>query len=164
MAKARRPANSRVEDLETFVGASYSSDAAQSFPTGVLTIVDFEDVEWDSHGLVTTGASWKFTAQKKGIYSVDVAIQWQDTSGWGSGSENSYIELFKNGVLYRRLDYWECQTAGITIAVGLSGSTDVELEVGDYIDIRAFQVSGSALTLSSNSGVNHVSIKREGSL
>lgn len=141
-----------------FVGARYSTNAGNTPTSGGTSIVDFEDKDFDSHGIVTTGASWKFTANKSMKVSVKAAIAF----GNGAWVATNWAELYiyKNGFLVSLLDHQTIQ-ANFTDSpsVSLKGSDDVTMNQGDYIDIRvAYSRTAGNLALSADGTRNRVSI------
>jgi hypothetical protein len=117
------------------VTASYWLSANQAVTTGVTTI-NFDSKEFDSHGAVTTGASWSFVAPISGTYSVAVTA----TSNNAPGS--FYIN--KNGSLLKYVS--------IVPVAGSAGFGNVLIKLvsGDSIGIRtnfAGTLYGGALNI-----------------
>ena len=138
------------------VEAHYSTAAGQSIETGAGETIDFGTKVIDSHGSVTTGASWKFTAPKTGTYSVKAATQLASGGGWAAG-EYHYIALYKNGSEVELLGV-SFQQATHTTNTWASGSTDIKLIAGEYIHIHISQNSGGTIALQANANNNYVSI------
>jgi hypothetical protein len=138
------------------VAARYSTNAAQSIPHNTITIVDFEDKTFDTHGSVTTGASWKFTALRSGIYEVMASILFNATAGWASG-ESIQFYLHKNGIQHS-VKYFSFQAANSDYAPAGSIADLVQLNAGDYIDIRVLQSNGGSVSLINSGDYNWVSI------
>jgi hypothetical protein len=78
----------------------------------------------DTHNSVTTGSSWKFTAPVYGIYEISTCL------ATGGGVVDIYI--YKNGTQNTALSGTATGDGGMYI----SGTSLVELNAGDYIDIR----------------------------
>jgi hypothetical protein len=139
------------------VEAHYSTAAGQSIETGATgEILDFGTVITDSHGSVTTGASWKFTAPKSGTYSVKASATLASGGGWAAG-EYMFLQLYKNGVSgeYIAVSF---QQATHTTNVVCAGSTDIKLIAGDYIQLYVAQNSGGTIALQAAAGQNFISI------
>lgn len=71
------------QDAETRpVYASYgmSSSSTSSTITAADTLMDFDTKVLDSHGAVTTGASWKFTAPVPGLYRMRYTVTGSSTT------------------------------------------------------------------------------------
>ena len=143
-----------------FVGARYSTDAAQSFSTGSLDIINFEDVDYDPDSLVTVGASWKFTAPTNGYYLVNAFVTMNTTTTLGAG-EACYLSLYKNGAAYSNIAYQASQSATDRYITS-SGSDVIYLTASQYIDVRYSQASGGTLALLGAAAWNHIEILRIG--
>jgi hypothetical protein len=143
------------------INAVYTTAAGQSIPNATDTIIDFGTAEVNSHGNVTTGASWKFTARASGLYEVSCYVQLNSGGGWGV-SEEAVVSIFKNASSFATVGLY-AQTVVNTVAVSIPCSTrQVRLVDGDYIDIRLNQNSGAAITLVGSALRNWVSIKKVG--
>ena len=136
----------RDVDLLTKVAARYTQDSAQSIPTSTITIVDFEDMDFDTHNLVTTGAAWKFTAQSNGYYAILARVTYSTLS-----NVNNYnIYIYKNGSLTTR-GYAGGDASLIVCDL-------LQLNAGDYVDIRTDQDTGGSVVLDAAGSGNGVSI------
>jgi hypothetical protein len=100
-----------------FVGADYTMSSA-AVTSG--DPINYANKIYDTHGAVTTGASWKFTAPGVGYYQV-CGVNW-------TSSATPNIRIFKNGVANRYLD-------ALSTSIK-SYATTIYLLAGDYIDIR----------------------------
>lgn len=140
------------------VAARYSTAAGQSISTGTITIIDYGTMSFDTHGAVTTGASWKYTAKVPGKYNVKAAAILDASASWSVGEDMLFM-LYKNGVHVSYLDY---ATAYGTTSVlyFLNGSDEIDLIAGDYIDIRIQQGSGATIALGNFATGNYVAIER----
>lgn len=149
---------SAIAATET-IAARYASSAGQSIPnTPSVTVVDFGTKQHDTHGAVTTGGAWKFTAPAYGIYRVSAALQYGTQAGWDA-NEAAEMYLYKNGAQFSVLGAvsgW----ATTSTSMSISGSDEIELLAGDTIDIRAFQNSGASKTLNASVTSVHVAISR----
>jgi hypothetical protein len=141
------------------VYASYRTAASQSIANNPIppVIVDFGTVDEDPLGMITTGASWRCTAQFAGRYVANAAILYNSSTGWAD-TEAGYIALYKNGSLYRYLQRRDSYGSASGVFMMLSGMTTVALVAGDYIDVRAFQNTGAALTLLNDATFNYIDI------
>jgi hypothetical protein len=140
---------------ESTVFAEYSTNAGQGFTTATTTILDFEDKVIDTHGAVTTGTYWKFTAPRTGYYIGTFQFLFNSTGAF-SGSEVVDIALYRDGVSNRGLAY---DFPKSTEPYSRMGRTfEIYLKQGQYIDIRVSQHSGGDLFLNANSIWNWISI------
>ena len=86
---------------------------------------DLDAKVYDSHGAVTTGAAWKFTAPVSGKYQINSYI-----NSSAVPSFNVYLIVYKNGSVFESFGY-------ITVSPGTASASSVmELNAGEYIDIR----------------------------
>lgn len=142
------------------VHAEYESNASQAIATTTATIVNFEDKIRDTHGAVTTGSSWKFTAPRAGVYTINTHVLIADSSSWAAG-ETAFLTLFKNGSIYRELDFMEIEASGQYL-IGLNGGVSTHLQAGDEITIKLEHTSGLQENLDSNASNVWISILSQG--
>lgn len=126
--------------------ASYYSTSGQSIPNATYTIIDFANKEADSHGAVTTGASWKFTAKSARVCTFSSAIRFLNATNIATFS----LAFYKNGGASTKACTTELPTTGPT--VGTSCSASMQLNEGDYVDARVYQAAGAAKTLITTAG------------
>jgi hypothetical protein len=131
------------------VAASYWLTA--NFTTSPTIPINFDGREYDTHNAVTPSlTAWKFTAPVSGIYQVSIVYN------HFSGSGNYYGYIYKNGTLYKSIIVYNVNSFPQT-----GGTTDLRLNAGEYIDIRANAVvQGGALNATSSS--SNIAIKRVG--
>jgi hypothetical protein len=112
--------------------------ASANHTTNVTTPFNYDQKVYDSHGAVTTGAAWKFTAPISGKYQVNVFYN----SSLGT-TANAYLQIYKNGSVLESISYiW----GAASLPVGSASST-LEMNAGEYFDIRTggnFAAFGSA--------------------
>lgn len=119
--------------------SGYRASAGSLPASGSVQIVNYDTKEWDTHNAVTTGASWKFTAPFSGKFLVNASI----TLVGCDDATIVQMDLYKNGVKYRRLFRWEY---GDTVGgdCTMIGSVVADCVQGDYLDIRGSQNNASA--------------------
>lgn len=130
------------------VVVSYSLLERQSVSTGWSTILNFETTIIDSHSAVIAPATgWKFVCPtgQSGPYFVSFYAQWA-----GPVSSVNYVYLRVNGIIFRTLARAE-NTPG---SLGLNGSTVVQLNEGDALDVQILQASGQTKEISAG----HISV------
>lgn len=137
------------------VACRYKTSSSFAISHITYTIMDYSSKDFDTHGSVTTGGSWKFTAPINGIFRVSA-------NGYFDPNSTSARELalFKNGSRV-------CALGGISICSGtqsasFGGSSTIQLIAGDYIDVRIWQNSGIALATTGDSAFQWVSIEKIG--
>lgn len=116
------------------VAASYW--CSTNFAASTTVPINFDSKDFDTTGSVTTSATaWKYTAPVAGVYQVSMF-----TNVVGTTTAN-YV-IYKNGSAYKSLFY--------SISAAPSGGCqELQLNAGDYIDIRpstAATVVGGSLT------------------
>lgn len=145
------------------VNARYSTGAGQSIANAATPIVDFGTKVFDSHGAVTTGASWKFTAPISGVYEISSRIRYANSTAWAANSFMS-SQVFKNNVIYCVLSDFVVQTAftNVFAAPSVNGTTSIKLLAGEFIDIRTAHNESTARALLSSDLHIFVDIARIG--
>ena len=128
------------------IKARYDTNAGQTIGTGSWEIVDFEDNDYDPHASVTTGATWKFTAPSSGAYRVKTFIRFADTSL--TAGQIFQLAIYKENAGYATVYFHEIETS-VTKIMTMGGAADVELNEGEFIDVRAWQNSGGGISLDS---------------
>ncbi len=129
------------------VHASYTTNAGQAVSNATWTQLDFEDKVTDTHGSVTIGASWVYTAKIKTIHQVKTHLEYNETTAWGDG-ERAQLAVYKNGSFFRTIGSYEVNgTVGQTWLMNVQGAIDILLDVGDTISIRTYQTSGGVRSI-----------------
>lgn len=126
------------------VAASFWCSANKSSST--TAPIDFDSKEFDTHGAVTTGASWKFTAPFSATYSVGM-LAISTTSTW--------VQIYKGGVAYKNLGFIVGSTNPGT------GTLMIKLLAGEYIDLRCVTsatVTGGTLATTSTASISIVRV------
>lgn len=145
------------------VNARYTSAAGASIPNGgTPTVVNFDTKDYDSHGAVTSGAAWKFTAPVPGIYRVSTNVRYGNGQNWSGGTAVS-AQLYKNGAIAWNND----MGMQATIAAWGAGPTSafsgtVRLLAGEYFDIRTAHGEASARALVAAGTLVWVTVERVG--
>jgi len=142
------------------VAARYINSVGQTIGDGAYEVVDFGELTkgFDTHNAVTTGVAWKFTAPITGLYRVSSKVAFNN----GSFAAGVVVatSLFKNGAAYNRECVVFSETTG-SREYQLVGSDMVQLNKGEYIDIRVFQNTGTDRFLYSTGNLhNSISIER----
>ncbi len=137
------------------VAARYKSSAGNSFTGASVQVVDYATKDYDTHAAVTTGSGWKFTAPVSGKYSVKASFS-IGSLAWTAGNR-SQMALFKNGSLYCNLNQVQAQ-ATASYAMVVVGSDEIDLNAGDFIDIRNDCSQNG--TYSSSTDSMHIAVER----
>jgi hypothetical protein len=116
------------------VAARYTSTSTANI-TGTDTQINYDSKDYDTLGMVTTGASWKATAPISGRYRITAGAETSNTSCTSTNSHFT-LSLYKNnGSRAEVLDDRICNITGGYRKI-LRGSADIYLLAGDYIDVR----------------------------
>lgn len=116
------------------VAASYHMGSDQT--ATAATVLDFNTKDIDTHAAVTTGASWKFTAPVSGIYIVSCALPHETNS-------ITDLNLYKNGTTYSFIGFGTTSASSPGNGRSVGGSMMIQLNAGDYIDLRPGNTSGT---------------------
>lgn len=155
LASLRNPA---AYSPDRTVFASYSTDAGQSIDNASATIINFEDKTADTHSAVTVGASWKFTAPVRRVYTLHFKALFASTTAWALGEIGSAL-IYKNGSVFRSLYRRDTMNSSAgALLKEMIGGISLLLEGGDYIDLRAYQNTGGALALQADGSHNWITI------
>jgi hypothetical protein len=132
--------------------ASYLTTTAGSYADGTETVVDFDTKDSDDMGLVTTGASWNFTAKVAQWYKYSAVIGLSVSASTGASFS---LHARKNGTVINR-------NAQTVVGGGSDDSSQVVgavfLNVGDTLDFTIRNDLGSAVGLQTGAGYNSVQI------
>lgn len=131
-----------VETDGRSVVALYSGTASATSSTSA-------PIQWntkviDTHGSVTTGSGWRFTAKVDGTYAVS-------HTAYLSSAATSTVAIYKNGTLY-------LYTGGsISNQFASGGTTFVPLVANDYIDLRTVNSQTIAADANNNISITRIS-------
>jgi hypothetical protein len=140
---------------EKRIYAAYNSASSQTVASGTPTIFNYGTKVQDTHNAVTTGASWKFTAPKTGLYLVN-QFNIVDSETFAAGKTFS-SRLYKNGSQVAFIGrHLVAET--VTENFHTYGTVFVDLVAGDYIDVRLYHDTGSDKTTEASALVNHIEI------
>lgn len=117
---------------------------AQTLVTGGWYVVLFQDnpasVQVDTHGMFTFSSAGRATSKLRGWYMVGGSVAFSTN---GTGQRGGAI--YKNGSVVQGHATFEPPNAAQISAYALP-TRPVFLDVGDYVELRAFQSSGGGLT------------------
>lgn len=133
--------------------AGYNTAAGQAIANASTAVVNFDTVLYDTFGLVTTGAAWKFTANRAGKIEVGAMVTF--ASGIFTLNNRVQLYLYKNGALYKGLNYTTIM-ATVTDPISLAGSAVVTVIAGDTLDIRVSHGEATSRSLTATGSENYV--------
>lgn len=151
------------------VYARYGLDTSSAAPsggsinTGSSSVLDYDYKFRDTHGAVTTGSGWKFTAPVNGIYEISAGVVVIGVGGMTAGG-NTYLAVFKNGSGSRDsiLGSVALEVAGGIINPRPSGTACIELLAGEYIQVKLFNNLGANSTISRSADDAQITIRKIG--
>lgn len=127
-------------DTDTRVISARAHCSASQSASTVLP-ANFDTVDWDTSGSITTGAGWNYKVPVSGYYQVEGMFSSATTADWS---------IYKNASLFATL----CEGVGGALA---GGAGLVQCNAGDTLDIRpntALTITGSGSPATSQSWVS----------
>lgn len=112
---------SMSDSVDTRVCVARAS-VSSATSTTLNTPINYNTVEFDTHGSVTVGASWKYTATVPGYYNVKAFNYF--------GATAANLQIYKNGALSTLL------APSVASVSGGGSSAVIQLNAGEYFDIR----------------------------
>jgi hypothetical protein len=132
-------------DSDTRVVAARAHISADRTPG--TSQINYDTVDYDTHGMITTGASWKATLPMSGFYRVSGVLDLSSAPASGS------LGLYKNGSI-------EVGLSSLVSANKSAGfSATIKGNAGDFIDLRP-NTTGGTFDSSGSGFVNNVMIER----
>jgi hypothetical protein len=123
-------------------GCCLQNNASGSISNGVATSITFSTALRDTDGFFNVGTHptrATVPANLAGWYDVESILQFASSS---TGVRALF--LYINGSQYCQLDNTNALSAGTTV---VTGSTTVQLNAGDYVEVWAYQTSGAPLNV-----------------
>jgi len=149
------------------VAARYSTNTALSIASASTQFMDFEDKDYDTHGMVlgagsnivgTTNTGFRAVAPIAGKYHVDISVQFD--SATFTATTLLEIEIMVDNVSKASFQQ-SVETTG-TRRFSLHTSTDVSLTAGQRVEIIIFHNEGTARLLRPSGSYNTFTIRRVG--
>lgn len=141
-----------VPDALTSSARAYIN-ATQSIPNITLTKIQFNTENFDIDSEYDNATNYRFTATNAGRYQINASYNWNASLG----NEQEYsIRIYVNGSTYAVA---ERRTSG-SFPQGVSISDIANLSANDYVEVYAYQNSGSARDLKAGSAETFFSIAR----
>lgn len=143
-------------DADTRVVAASYGMSASSTSTVIAasdTLLDFDTKIEDSHGAVTTGASWKYTAPVPGLYKMRYSV-----TGTGLTGDLAIIgSVYRNGAKYRE-QYREKGNTTSSRVPDFTFEFLVPLKAGEYF--APYIYSSTSNTIQKSVTYNWIDIER----
>jgi hypothetical protein len=89
----------------------YTHTGGLTITSSTETRLDFNSMDQDDQGLVTTGASWKFTVASDGWYAPTLNLRWFPSGGALTAGDNWRLNLYRTNVLIDEIHRWTAETA-----------------------------------------------------
>lgn len=125
------------------IGGTYNSTS------GVATVA-LDTLFFDNTSAVVNTVSSRLDIRRAGIHQVDISV----------GFSNFSIACPRMGAILRKNSTTIDQTESPAYVAGANGSTfksvKIQLAVGDFLDMQAFQLTGSTQTLSNSAATGSV--------
>lgn len=145
------------------IAFNYYSTGGDNVPgDNSLVIVDYDTEEFAiGDGTVTPGASWNYesTSADTVYLCVHAAFEFDDDNNWVV-DDTAKLWLYKNGSAFRVLDEDNGRAATGFWFRFLEGTATIPMDLGDTLDVRIQQNSGSDISCSGNSDYNYIDIFR----
>lgn len=119
-------------------------DIGQAITGSTITIVQYNQKDYDNFNAVSTGTAWKFTAPRDGYYLVEGKLTLNNKSF--STSEYLHLWVTKNGVIFPDnavADLGFQYGNGTVERMTVDGNTVIHLNADDWISIIAYQTTAS---------------------
>lgn len=145
----------RIQTLESLeqvpILARYHATNAQAI-TGTASILNLETKDYDTWTACSVGSGWRFTAPVGGYYLVSATLVLTAAASW-TYTEKAYLYLYKGGVLSTTLCTWMAHSSSTLLAF-LTGTSVVQLNATEYVEIFGEQDSGSNIDTTNDTFVN----------
>lgn len=152
--------DARLDAIQTVVAARYTTNSGATMTNNTPMRINFEDLGYDTHSAVTTGAgAWKFTAPVAGYYHVSFHMTLDSSTGWSAGEQLEVLSDGTAGTLV--VSYSENHnTGGGSVRMVARGDFDCSLAAGGTVWITLRQASGADVNLLSNGNYNWICIHK----
>lgn len=120
-------------------GARVYHSTTQSIGSGSSTTVAFNTEDYDSGGCHDAGTNTRLVAPVTGRYSIKASIAWQSNT---AGVRNIWFVRASDGMIPVA-----SKLSPVSTDVQQHIAADIALNAGDYVEVIAFQSSGSTLTI-----------------
>jgi len=135
----------------------YQETAQPTIPNLTGTIVNFDTKVTDTYNAVTVGSNWKFVVPVTGYYFVEASCLFNNTINWAL-TKTGLLDVYKNDVLNAHLQRIDNLEAGSNLFMNLIGSTIIQANAGDTIQIYITQQTGGNLQMNGDSNHNYITI------
>lgn len=145
------------QDSDTRVVAMQATSSTSSLSNAATTVIVNPTVVVDTHGAYNSSTG-VYTVPVSGIYLVSAAFD--DSGAAILVNETADLVLYKNGSSHKRLCLLQGQTTVGSLEIFVSGSSMVQCNAGDTLEIRLGNLTGETLVGNGNSTFNYINISR----
>jgi hypothetical protein len=129
--------------LPPALGARVWRSTAQSIPNGAWTPISFDTVRYDSGSTWVAANPTRLTCQVAGVYTITGHLIYSPNT---AGSQRNAAILL-NGSIYLAQQAPAVSGYSASQYTRVSVNTTYRLNVGDYVELQAWQDSGAAVSL-----------------
>lgn len=130
----------------------YRGNSTQSIPNTTMTKIQFNVELWDTYAEFDKDTNYRFTAKKAGYYNVI----WQVAFASAVDQRVFQAKLYKNGAVEINTTLNASGTGFLT----LGRSTDVYLDIDDYLEIWVYQNTGDTVNCVQGEDITYLTIHK----
>jgi hypothetical protein len=123
-------------DYYGVVGAEIYNDSDISVSNATFTVLQFNSIKWDSHGLADVSSGYRITVPVDGVYLITSVVRFDNNS-----TGYRYNGIFVNG----GTNIVSAQNAVTNASTYMVNTQIYRLTGGSYVQTRVYQNSGGAL-------------------
>lgn len=139
-------------DTRVVAARAFRNTSNQSIASASLTKVQLNAVTFDTHGNFDSTTNYRYTFTVPGIYKVSANLRIT-----ANATGTRVINIYKNGSVYSSRE--QINGTG-SYPTGISVSSTISVVAGDYVELYAYQDSGSSLEISWGSNLTYFEIER----
>jgi len=146
-AEVKPPGSAAGSGVAALLVKAHTS-ADQSVAASTEDVIDFDTVDYDPGGDVTTGAAWHYTVPVTGWYAVGCESGLVSPNGvdWVV-LDTAEIDVFVNGSFVQIIDYTTATIIDQGLLLSVNGQVIISVAATDTIDVRYANGSASTRTL-----------------
>ena len=137
----------------SYSAKAYRNTSVQAIANVTTTKVQLNGESWDVASEFDSATNYRYTAATTGTYIVTFSVYIQ---GQSSGSYNQGY-VYKNGTTFVSN---VVSVPGGAQDVAMSGAGMVQLTAGDYLELYAYQNSGSSKNIYNGEGYTYLTVQR----
>ena len=150
----KRASTQTILENET-IAMRATKDDTQSIPNSTTTKIEYDDVDYDTHGAFNTSTN-TYTVPSSGIYDIYAKMRFADLDE--TVGMNTSISLFLNGSVKSQIVDESAENNQTSRSMRIYDT--LSLSKGDEIHISVYQTDGSAEDTKADATDNVITIKR----